>query len=309
MLADTKERVILILPISLDLINMRDRSRLLENGETKFVSYIRNLFGQNFTDKEACFDFLKHLETSKDVFNKIKRQEILPNEFKRLETFDDFLNIFYNTRKYSKISIYTVGESFGIYISSQFIQVQEHRFFCEKLIAEPIYDNELPWFFFNYEIGGLDMDATIASALQQEKFKWITKVPLPALKIFREENKLEYMRSIIRKGLTDLKAKSDKDLVEVSKIIEKNLQEEFKRQKTEIEGLKREVRNITKKEIPITTSGFIAGFIPYLGNIVSLLTAGRDIAQLIKRKKRAKQAMLERESEFINLLMKTYESN
>ncbi len=308
-LANTKERIILIFPINLDIINIRDRSILLENGETRFVSYLRNLFGKDFTDKEACFDFLKRLETSKDVFNNIKRQEILPNEFKKLETFDEFINNFYDTRRYSKISINTVGESFGIYISSQFIRVQEHRFFCEKLIAEPIYDNELPWFFFNYEIGGLDMDATIASSLQQEKFKWITKVPLPALKIFREENKLEYMRSVIRKGITDLKARSDKNLVEVSKIIEKNLQEEFKRQKSEIEGLKREVRNITKKEIPITTSGFIAGFIPYLNNIVSLLTAGRDIAQLIERKKRVKQAILERESKFINLLMKSYESN
>jgi len=308
-LANTKERIILIFPINLDIINIRDRSILLENGETRFVSYLRNLFGKDFTDKEACFDFLKRLETSKDVFNNIKRQEILPNEFKKLETFDEFINNFYDTRRYSKISINTIGESFGIYISSQFIRVQEHRFFCEKLIAEPIYDNELPWFFFNYEIGGLDMDATIASSLQQEKFKWITKVPLPALKIFREENKLEYMRSVIRKGITDLKARSDKNLVEVSKIIEKNLQEEFKRQKSEIEGLKREVRNITKKEIPITTSGFIAGFIPYLNNIVSLLTAGRDIAQLIERKKRVKQAILERESKFINLLMKSYESN
>lgn len=308
-LADTKERIILILPINLDLISPTERSILLENGESKCVSYLGSLFGQSFVYKEECFNYLKQIETSKDIFERIKRKEILPNEFRSFEGFNDFLIKFYDTRKYSKIRIDSIGKSFGIYISSQLIRVQEHRFFCEKLGAEPIYDYELPWFFFNYDMGGLDMDATIASALQQEKFEWITKVPLPALKIFREENKLEYMRSVIRRGITDLKAKSDKDLVEVSKIIEKNLQEEFRRQKAEIEDLKREVENITKKEIPITTEGFIAGFIPGLSNVISLLTAGRDIARLIKRKKGATQEILERESDFINLLMKSYENN
>jgi hypothetical protein len=308
-LADTKERILLILPINLDLINSEDRSKLIENSETNFVSYVGSLFGQEFVDKESCFEFLNRRDTSRDIFDKIKRYDILPNEFKKFETFNGFLNDLHATRKYTKIRTGTFGDSFGIYLSAQFVRVQEHRFMCQRLNAEPIYDNQLPWFFFNYEIGGLDMDAAIASALQQEKFEWITRVPLPALKIFREENRLEYMRGVIRKGITDLKAKNDKDLIEVSKIIEKNMQEEFRRQASEADELKKEVRSITRKELPITAGGFVAGFIPYLGNIVSLLFASRDIARLVGQKKRCEQIIDEKERSFINLLMKSYEND
>jgi len=308
-LADTRERIILILPINLGIITQKEREILLKAGEAGFVSYISDLFGHDLVNNEACFDYMHRLETTEDVFNAIKKKEILPNEFKQFESFDSFLRAFYDSQKYLKISIRTVGERFGIYIRSQFIRVQEHKFFCEKLTAEPIYDNELAWFFFNYEIGGIDMDASIASALQQEKFEWITKVPLIALKKFREENKLEYMRSVIRKGITDLKAKSDRELIEVSKEIEKNLQEEFLRQKAEIEDLRSEVKKITKKDMPITTLGFIAGFIPVLRDVISLLTVGRDINRLVSRKKNITQELIGRESDFINLLMKSYENN
>jgi len=117
------------------------------------------------------------------------------------------------------------------------------------------------------------------------------------------------MRSVIRKGITDLKAKSDRELIEVSKEIEKNLQEEFLRQKAEIEDLRSEVKKITKKDMPITTLGFIAGFIPVLRDVISLLTVGRDINRLVSRKKNITQELIGRESDFINLLMKSYENN
>lgn len=308
-LADTKERIILILPINLDLINTKDRNILLNNADASILAYLGSVFNREFNDKESCFEFLRQFETSAALFTNVARRDLLPNEFQKIETFIEFFERFSETGKYSKIGTDSIGESFGLYISSQFVRVQEHRFICDRLIAEPIYDYELPWFFFNYEIGGLDMDASIATALQKEKFEWITKVPLAALKIFREENKLDYMRCAIRRGLTDLKAKNDKDLIEVSNIVEKNLHEEFMRQKSETEGLKREVRDITRKEIPITTGGFLAGFIPYISNIVSLLMAGRDITKMIKRKKEIDQNISKKECNYINLLMKSYERN
>jgi len=306
-LADTKERIILILPIDLSLINAKDRNILLNNADASILAYLGNVFNREFNDKESYFDFLRQFETSTALFTNIARRDLLPNEFQKIETFGDFFARFSETGKHSKIRTNSIGDSFGLYMSSQFVRVQEHRFICDRLIAEPIYDYELPWFFFNYEIGGLDMDASIATALQKEKFEWITKVPLAALKIFREENKLDYMRCALRRGITDLQAKNDKDLIEVSSLIEKNLHEEFKRQKSEIEELKKEVKNITRKEIPITTGGFIAGFIPYVSNVVSLLMAGRDIKKLIKRKKEIDQYIPKKENNYVNLLMKSYE--
>lgn len=86
----------------------------------------------------------------------------------------------------------------------------------------------MPWFFYTYEAGGPNLDASIANFLQKEKFQWLTKVPIKAIKEFREENTLDYMRSILRTGITDLKAKTDKDLSVVSAQLQKNMKDAFK---------------------------------------------------------------------------------
>jgi len=306
--ANTKENILIILPINLQLVNSKDRSQLLVIANKKFTKYVNSILNQSFESRKDSLSFLERLQTSKNIFEGIKNFELLPNVFREFSTFEKFLTNFGNTGKYSQFRDKSAGWNFGLYLQSQFIRVQEHKFFCEKVSAEPIYDYELPWFFFNYEIGGLDMDASIANALQKEKFEWISKIPISALKILREENKLDYMRNILRTGITDLKAKNDSNLSQVATQLEQNLKEAFKQQKSEIRLLEKEVANITKKEIPITTGGFLAGFIPYFGNIVSIVSAGRDIKKLIDKHKRAEQEIKFKEGNFINLLMKSYES-
>lgn len=308
-LADTKYKAILILPINLQIINDQDRNNLLETADAKFAGYANEIFGISFSDRGSIIEFLRKQTTSDGIFKTIKRHDLLPNKFRNFEDFDQFLKTFSGTKKYTKIDLESIGESLGLYLHSQFIRVQEHKFFCHRLAAEPIYDYELPWFFFTYDAGGVDMDAAIVNALQQERFEWISKVPLPALKILREENKLDYMRNVLRNGITDLKAKKDKELVEVSQRIEKNLYSEFERQKSEVKALEKEVATITRKEIPITTGGFLAGFIPYLGNVISVISAGRDVINLFKDRNKKQKAIAEKDSEFINLLLKAFEKS
>lgn len=175
------------------------------------------------------------------------------------------------------------------------------------LQAEPIYDYELPWFFFTYDAGGVDMDVAIVNALQKEKFKWISKIPISAIKVLREKKELDYMRNILRNGITDLKARQDKDLVEISETIERNFKEAFKRQKSELANLRKEVTKIISREIPITAGGFLAGFVPAVGNVISFLFAGRDIKNLLRERKNLKTKIEDYENNSINLLMKSYE--
>lgn len=185
--------------------------------------------------------------------------------------------------------------------------MQEHKYFCERLVAEPIYDYELPWFFFNYEMGGVDMDAAIAMALQSERFNWISKVPLSAIAIMRTENKLDYMRSILRQGITDLKAKNDRDLIKVGEQVETNLKDAFAKQESEMVALQNQVNKIVRKEIPIISAGFLAGFIPVLDKVVSVLCAGRDIKKALVARSSAKKELSQKQNNFINLLLKSYE--
>ena len=71
-----------------------------------------------------------------------------------------------------------------------------------------------------YLVNNDDKNRLLGNA--DERFDWIGKVPISALRILREENKLDYMWSVIRKGITDLKTRRDKDLIEVSVQIERN---------------------------------------------------------------------------------------
>ena len=307
-LLDSREKAILILPISLQLVNSEDREKLIVGADTSFVSYINGIFGQSFSDGQSCLDFLSQETTAGGIFKRFKNINLLPNVFANQESLNKFLLDFSNTGKFVKFKDNeSTGWDFGVYLRSQFVRVQEHKFFCEKLSAEPIYDYELPWFFFNYEMGGVDIDAAIANALQNEKFNWISNVPLSAIEVLRNENKLDYMRSILRQGITDLKAKNDKCLLKTGEQIEKNLKEAFNRQEKEISSLQQQVNTIVRKDIPIISGGFLAGFVPYISNIISLLFAGRDIKNALGHRKTLTKEIAHKQNDFISLLIKSYE--
>jgi len=304
--ADTEINPIIIFPINLQTVNDGDRTKLFQSAYERFTNYINSIFDKNFTNKDDALMFLQQFRTSSEIFERIKQFNLLPNSFKEFHSFKEFLTDFSDTRKHFQIGDKSVGWDFGQYLKSQFKRVQEHKFFCDKVYGEPIYDYDLPYFFFSYEMGGLDMDASIANALQKEKFNWIANVPLPALKVFREENKLGYMRSILRKGITDLKAKKDKDLLTISKELEENFKEAFKKQEEEMAFLEKEVVVITKEEIPIQITSTLVGFIPLIGNYVSIPFAFRSIKNLLGKREKLIHKIEDKKPNFINLLIKSY---
>lgn len=304
-LADCKEDILIILPINLYLVGNEKRSALISIANDRYVEYVNKITSLNLKNIDETSAYLDGIHTSQDLFSKLTGIEFLPSTFQNINTLDNFLASFTEQRVISPFSEKSIAWNFGLYLQSQFIRVQEHKYFCENLLAEPIYDYELPWFFYTYELGGPNLDVSIANALQKDKFQWLTKVPIKAIKVFREENTLDYMRNILRTGITDLKAKTDKDLSIVSEQLEKNLNNAFKQQSSEINALEEKVRKITKLEIPLTTTGFLAGFIPVLGNVVSLCMAGRDIKKFINERKEATEGLTGKKSSIINLLMRT----
>jgi len=308
-LLDSPQKVIIILPINLQLVNQESRNSLIATADQNLAAYVGKILDVKLDSGEACLDYLEKETTADGLFKQFKHPELLPRIFASQESFQKFLADFSNTGKFAKFKEReSVGWDFGIYLRSQFIRVQEHKHFCEKLIAEPIYDYDLPWFFFNYEMGGVDMDAAIATALQNEKFNWISKVPLSAIAVMRAENKLEYMRSVLRQGVTDLKAKKDKDLIVVGEQIEANLKDAFAKQESEIGVLQAQVNKIVRKDIPITSAGFLAGFIPPpYGTVVSLLFAGRDIKKSLTERSVLETTINQKNKNFINLLLRSYE--
>jgi len=146
-ISDSKENILFILPIYLHLVNSKDRNDLLGTANTKFTGYINSVTNLNFSSAEESLSFLERFQTSESVFGEIKNPKLLPNIFQDIESFNSFLSNFGDTGKYSQFGDKSKGWNFALYIQSQFIRVQEHKFFCDRLGAEPIYDYELPWFW------------------------------------------------------------------------------------------------------------------------------------------------------------------
>ena len=111
-MARTDKRILIILPISLDLVNDRDRNRLFEDSEAKYASYVGNLFEEKFSDKESCIEYLSRYDSSKAIFEKIRKPEILPNEFRTLASPRCFLDGSPRYWKVTDLDSETLGSSF-----------------------------------------------------------------------------------------------------------------------------------------------------------------------------------------------------
>lgn len=164
-LANTEEQILVILPINLDIVNEDSFKDLLENGETSFVQYSNKLFDKEFTKKEEIFQFTEPLDDIDSTFSLINNKELLPSEINSTEKAATFLSSIKESRELLPDTPDSEGWHFAMYLSGQFIRVQEHLYFCEKLFSEPIYDYKLPWFFMNHELGGSNIDSAIINAL------------------------------------------------------------------------------------------------------------------------------------------------
>lgn len=304
-LADTKYKILVLYPASIALISKEKRESLVTAAELKFVTYMGNLFEREFSGTEELKQFLMNINRGDELSRKIKRPAILPNQFKSPENLEKNMKRMATIRQsFTGTKFSSVGESFFFYIDSQFVRVEEHKYYCNGFQAEPIYDYELPWFFLNYDMGGQDIDAAIMNALQREQFVWIGNVPLSAIKVLREQDKMEYMRSVLRNGILSITTKKDQNLSLVINQLQDNFQEAFRKQKLEQELLQSEVQKILKKKIPLTIIGFLVGFIPYVGNFITLPFAAKELFGSYKETK--EKLCLEQKSP-VNLLMCSYE--
>ena len=302
-LADAQYKILIIIPINLDILEEKKMHSLIEIADKKSIVYINELTNTKFDNIIDAAKYINDSPTVPDLYSKFKKIELLPSEFADIKSLTKFFDNFTFLQQQKVVELNSVGEYFGMYLPSQFRRVQEHKYFCNKIKAEPIYDYSIPWFFFNYEIDGSGIDYSIINALQKDKFEWLGNIPLKAIKILREENELEYIRSILRNGITDIKAKSDKELLEVTEQLDNNLKDAFDRHKKEISIIERKVKKITKQTTPITILGGLISLIPGFGIPFSLGLTGKNTWNLIKEKIELKKGLKNKENNFLNLLM------
>jgi len=109
-LADTDNKIILILPINLSLINPEKRKTIILNANNNFLIYSNKIFQQDFNNVESFYNFINKITSMNAIYNKIKDSKITPNVFKQEESFNKFLTDF---SKAAKLSGYNKNNSVG----------------------------------------------------------------------------------------------------------------------------------------------------------------------------------------------------
>jgi len=303
-LADSEKTILILYPVDLRTISNADD--LIFGAKQQHVEYISKLFEKDLKTEEETTQYLTSFQTQSDFFDNLKYPKLLPNKFNTPEKFVHFANEMIQAgKKSANLRMQTVGDIFYQYTRGQFIRVTEHKFYCSEFNAEPIYDNESAWFFMNYVLGGTDIDTAIINALQREQFEWIGNAPLEVIKILREEGELEYMRQTLRQGIFSLSTKRDDDLSKTISVLENNLKIAFDKQKKDINNIQIKAKQIYKKDVPIAVISFLLGFIPVIGNFLSIPFSAKDIWG--KYKERTK--LMETNPKLISLLIKSYEKN
>ena len=141
-LANSRDNILFVLPINLYLVKEEDRNSLIDTANNNFSEYINEVTGQKLTNSKDSLAYLEGLRSTEEITRQIKNPQILPSVFQKTSSLNKFLSDFGGTGKYSQFGDKSVGWNFGLYIQSQCIRVQEHKYFCDKLVAEPIYDYE-----------------------------------------------------------------------------------------------------------------------------------------------------------------------
>lgn len=72
LLADSKEDIIIILPISLHSIGKNKREALIEKAREEYIGYINRITSHNFSNLEETSTFLDKINTSQDLFSNLK---------------------------------------------------------------------------------------------------------------------------------------------------------------------------------------------------------------------------------------------
>jgi|GEM_PF-997389 len=306
-LASANEKIVLLYPTNLQTLDEKTEAKILTDAESEYLKYVNELIGHKFTTKFEVIEHFKTYDTVADLFKTIRNVNVLPTAINTPHAFEvKMRGMFDISRKFSVPKHKNVTEAFATYALGQFARVQEHKLYCNLLVAEPIYDYELPWSFLNYDLGGQDIDPAIVNALQTSGFNWIGNVPLEALKILREEGQMDYMRAILRKGITSMQSRTDKDMTKTIAQLQENIREAFNQQKSETASLKKHVGNILKKDIPIEVGAFLVGFIPYIGNYLTLPAVAKSLYDKVQTIQATRKKLQASEKGAISLLLKSY---
>ena len=126
-------------------------------------------------------------------------------------------------------------------------------FSCGSYGAQPIADDRKEWQrliwkfehdneFFAEKLGTGRKDSLVMNALRLDDFSWLGNVPIEGIVKLREDGELQNVRDTLSRGIERIETVSDEDFSEVTRQVGYNLDQEFKRHKTQLKNLDEKFR-------------------------------------------------------------------
>tara|TARA_B110001454_G_scaffold158569_1_gene147875 strand:- start:11460 stop:12836 length:1377 start_codon:yes stop_codon:yes gene_type:complete len=302
--ADTAYPIVCVAPLGLDHISPEKKKEIVQSGIENLTRYGSKIFDKDFSTFDNLYDYLSKINTIEGLTTEISKWDQLPPDIRDTASLNELVSGFSKLGKtMQRQNKETYGQSFIIYLNSQLIRVEEHKYLCNELGASPIYDFHRPWFFMNRDLNAPNIDSAIAQGLQDTKLEWLGNIPPEAIKVLREENELEDFRQLLRKGLHDVKVKNDPNLNRTVDTLQQNLKSCIEFHNSKIDDIQKKVNRIANYDIPITTIGALVGWIPVVGNFLSMPFTIKDWFSQSNEVEAATKELAKSEAGFINFLI------
>jgi hypothetical protein len=129
--------IIYILPINMRRLKQTQINSLLIDAEKKVVNYYNDIFKEKIDNDVDIVKRIKQLKNPEDVFDSMSNPDRLPDGFNTKEHIKSFLDDLKGMGENTVVKYESAGMDFYRFIKSQFVRVQEHKYFCDLLSAEP----------------------------------------------------------------------------------------------------------------------------------------------------------------------------
>jgi hypothetical protein len=136
----------------------------------------------------------------------------------------------------------------------------------------PITDSKITWDSINWIIKNdnehiakaqkkaFSKDALILNGigkLQHEDYRWLGKVPIDKLSIFRQRGELKDIRRILGEGIDNIQEANDNDFLDTAKQVYYNIDVALRKHKADLEDFKDKYRGISGIDTLLSVSGSI----------------------------------------------------
>jgi len=292
----------ILYPLKLDLMDQR-KELCVKEADVDVLSYFSELCDKEIKSMEELDELLMKDDIS--LLKEIKNIDLIIPHFKNIDS--PIRGLEDGEKKMKDIGMipfqdFSSGMMLKTYVLGRFRGISDHFLDCTELKSKSLFNEENGWFLFNWKINNgsqktvqqckLDVDTLVINALQLDNFRWLGNIPTKKIIKIRENGELQDLRDLFRREIFDLSHSRMDELIEISKKVSYNLNQAFKKHKSEVNKLNEDYKRRYKIDgslLVIGAIGIAASFIFPPAAALSIVGGGGLADFVIKQDEHVKK--------------------